>query len=194
MESNDSIRSYILMGIGAVIITISVALYKISTPAVIAEEEAVETIVYKVAPVKGALAPDFELQSLSGETVRLSDHQGQVVLVNFWATWCGPCKIEMPAIQDRYERYSPDLVVLAVNVAELPETVADFIEELQLTFDPLLDPNYEIETLYRIVGYPSSFFVDKDGVIQAVHIGFMTEGQLDGYLIDAGLDVVFANQ
>lgn len=194
MKFDDSTKSYVLMGLGAVMITISIAIYKISTPAISAEGEKVEPIGLEVAPVKGSLAPDFELQSLSGETVRLSDYKGQVVLVNFWATWCPPCLLEMPGIQDRYERYSPDLVVLAVNIAEPPTLVSGFVEEFQLTFDPLLDPKAEIEMLYRIVGYPSTIFIDREGVIQAVHIGFMTEDQLDGYLIDAGLDLETADQ
>ena len=194
MKFDDSAKSYVLMGLGAVIITVAIALYKISTPAISAEGDKLEPIGLEVAPVKGALAPDFKLQSLGGNTVQLSDYRGQVVLVNIWATWCPPCLLEMPAIQDRYERYSPDLVVLAVNVAEPTVFVTDFVEELQLTFDPLLDPKAEIDLIYKIRGYPSSYFIDRDGVIRAVHIGFMTEDQLDGYLIDAGLDLEISNQ
>jgi hypothetical protein len=100
----------------------------------------------------------------------------------------------MPAIQERFERYSPDLVVLAVNISEPPALVSSFVEELQLTFDPLLDLTGGVEMLYRIIGYPSTYFIDKNGVIREVHIGFMTEDQLDGYLIDTGLEVVISSQ
>ena len=87
-----------------------------------------------VAPIKGALAPDFELGTVYGETVKLSDFRGQAVLVNFWATWCAPCRIEMPAIQERFETYSPGLQVLAVDFAEPLDAVAAFKKELGITF------------------------------------------------------------
>lgn len=143
----------------------------------------------EVAPIKGAIAPDFTLTSLSGEEVSLSDFRGQPVLVNFWATWCGPCRLEMPAIQDRYQMHQPDLVVLAVNLAESAEQVSEFVDELGLTFDPLLDADGSIFELYQVLGYPSSYFIDPDGIIQAVHIGFMTEGQLDENIALIGIDI-----
>jgi peroxiredoxin len=139
---------------------------------------------------KNALAPDFSLGSLSGEEVRLSEFRGQVVLLNFWATWCAPCRLEMPAFQERFDRLSPDLVVLAVNNNETSTDVSNFVQELGLTFDPLLDPGAEIQDLYQIIGYPSTFFVNPDGQIQEIHIGIMTEDQLDGYLSALGLDLV----
>jgi peroxiredoxin len=135
------------------------------------------------------LAPDFTLQSVSGETVSLSDHRGKVVLINFWATWCPPCRQEMPDIQDRYARYSPDLVVLAVNNNETADLVAAFVDEFGLTFDPLLDPGAVVQTLYQLNGYPTSIFVDRDGVIQVIKVGFMTAGQMDGYLGSLGIGV-----
>lgn len=140
-----------------------------------------------VAPVKGAVAPDFELINVEGENVKLSDYRGKSVLINFWATWCGPCRLEMPAIQARYEQYSPELVVLAVDNDESQEIVAAFVDELGLTFPILLDFGAVIQDLYRIRGYPSSLFVDANGIIQVVHIGIMTEGQLDGYLAEIGI-------
>lgn len=140
------------------------------------------------APVEGAPAPDFELQSLSGESVRLSDLHGRPVLVNFWATWCAPCRIEMPAIQDRFEALQPELEVLAINFDESAEQAQGFVDELGLTFPILLDPGGDVNrNTYRVRGYPSSFFVNADGVIEVVHIGIMTEEQLDGYLSEVGL-------
>jgi peroxiredoxin len=139
---------------------------------------------------KGALAPDFILQSISGEEVMLSDFRGKVVLLNFWATWCAPCRLEMPAFQERFDLLSPHLVVLAVNNNETKLEVSDFVDELGLTFDPLLDPGAEIQALYQIIGYPSTFFVNPDGQIEEIHIGIMTEGQLDGYLSSMGFDLV----
>lgn len=140
-----------------------------------------------IAPVRDAIAPDFELINLEGENVKLSDFRGQAVLINFWATWCGPCRIEMPAIQARYAQYYPEFVVLAVDNDESLEIVFVFVGELGLTFPVLLDPGALIQNLYLIPGYPSSFFVDADGIIRVVHIGIMTEGQLDGYLFEIGI-------
>jgi peroxiredoxin len=138
-------------------------------------------------PVEGGMAPDFEAESLSGETVKLSDFRGHPVLINFWATWCIPCEIEMPAIQARYETYSPELVVLAVDFDEPRELVEDFVYELDLTFNVLLDPGGSVQQLYRVRGYPTSVFVDAEGVIQKIHIGLMTEKQLDENLAWIGL-------
>ncbi len=142
----------------------------------------------QVAPVKGALAPDFTLVNLEGENVSLSDFHGQPVLINLWATWCGPCRIEMPAIQARFERYQDDgFVVLAVNFDEQRGDVQAFRDEFGLTFQMLLDPGAEVQKLYRTRSYPSSFFVDRNRVIQVQHIGVMTEGNLDGNLAQIGL-------
>lgn len=140
-----------------------------------------------VAPVVGFIAPDFELESIEAEAVRLGDFRGKVVLINFWATWCGPCRVEMPAMQNRFEAYDGDLVILAVDNDEPLEKVVAFVEELGLTFTVLLDLGAEVQDMYLIRGYPTSVFVDKDGIIQFIHIGIMTEDQLDGYLAELDL-------
>ena len=141
-----------------------------------------------VEPVLEARAPGFSLQTTAGETVRLGELRGQPVLVNFWATWCGPCRIEMPAIQARYEMFEDDgLVVLAVNFDESRESVLAYRQELGLSFPLLLDPGGEVQRLYRNRSYPTSFFIDEDGIIQAHHIGVMTESQLDKNLAKVGL-------
>ncbi len=139
------------------------------------------------APEIGALAPDFELLTITGESIRLDDLRGQVVLLNFWATWCAPCRLEMPHLQNRFELFSPDLVVLAVNFDEPAQDVGAFVLELGLTFPTLLDPGALVQDLYRVRGYPTSVFVDRDGVIQIIHIGILTEGQLDDYLAQVGI-------
>lgn len=141
----------------------------------------------EVAAVQGSLAPDFELASIEGGDVKLSDFRGEVVLVNFWATWCGPCRVEMPALQSRFEAYDGDLVILAVDNDEPLERVSAFVDELGLTFTVLLDLGANIQELFLIRGYPTSIFVDADGIIQFIHIGIMTEDQLDGYLSEMGL-------
>lgn len=138
--------------------------------------------------IQGSQAPDFALKDLQGRTVRLSDYQGQPVLVNFWATWCVPCRLEMPALEQRYARWqSSGLVILAVDFAEPASDVKSFKDEFGLSFPLLLDPNGDVQQMYRVRGYPSSFFVDPDGVIQVVQIGPLTEGQLDADLAAIGL-------
>lgn len=136
----------------------------------------------------GSLAPDFTLASLDGGEIGLADLRGQVAVLNFWATWCAPCRLEMPALQSRAEKFHGRLRVLAINFDEPEEDVRAFVDELGLTFDVLLDPGAQVQSLYRIRGYPTSYFVDEEGVIRAIHIGLLTEGQLDGYLAELGLE------
>ncbi|MCS6909216.1 MAG: redoxin domain-containing protein [Anaerolineales bacterium] len=140
------------------------------------------------APVVGAPAPDFVLTDLEGRQVRLSDFKGQVVLLNFWATWCSPCQAEMPAIEDRYATFkSQGLVVLGINQDEDTKTVQAFVERLGLTFTILLDPGAVVGELYRARGLPTTFIVDRDGKIIVQKVGFMSDRQLDQYLSQAGL-------
>ena len=139
------------------------------------------------SPAIGSPAPDFELTNLTGDHIRLSELRGTVVLINFWATWCGPCRLEMPAIQERYERYRPELAVLAVDFDEPADEVKKFVEELGLTFEVLLDPGAKVQDLYRVRGYPTTYLVDAEGSVQVSHIGLMTEDQLDSYLTQVGV-------
>jgi peroxiredoxin len=135
----------------------------------------------------GSAAPDFNLNTYLGEDIRLGGFKGSPVLINFWATWCQPCRLEIPYIQSRYERYNTDLVVMAVNYDEPENIVQTFAEEFNLTFNVLLDPGGRIQSLYQIRGYPTTYFIDSDGIIRVIHIGFMTESQLDDYLKQVGV-------
>lgn len=133
-------------------------------------------------PQAGKLAPDFELDRVEGPKVKLSDFAGHPVLLNYWATWCPPCREELPLIQDRLERYSPDLVVLTINAGEDPETVKNFIQQNAFSFHVLLDPEWKAEALYGIYAYPTSVFIDREGLIQARYVGGMSAEILDEYL------------
>ena len=126
------------------------------------------------APQKGFLAPDFTLETLDGESVTLSDLRGKAVLLNFWATWCPPCRAEMPAFQEAYNDYEDkDFVILAVNATlqDNPDDIAAFIAEYGLSFPIVLDVEGEANRLYQIQSLPTSFFIDKEGVISEVVIG-----------------------
>ena len=179
--------------IGAIGVAALAAIAFIATlpaaPEVSAPADTIDTTNLEIAPTQGALAPDFTLFNLEGEQITLTELRGQPVMINLWATWCAPCRIEMPHIQDRFERYADEgLVVLAVDFDEPAGQVEAFRDELGLTFDLLLDPGAEVQELYRNRSYPSTFFVDESGVIQVQHIGVMTEGQLDEHLAAIGLE------
>lgn len=139
------------------------------------------------APEKGQPAPDFTLENLDGEPMALEDLRGKVVLLNFWATWCGPCRVEMPALESRHQQYPEQLAVVGIDFDEPKENVAAFMEEFGLTFPILLDPGAVVQDAYRIRGYPTSVFLDQDGTVQIVHIGIMAEDQLDDYLQELGV-------
>ena len=139
------------------------------------------------APIVGAPAPDFSLETVDGQRVTLSDLQGKVVAVNFWATWCAPCRLEMPDLEARAEQFPDRLSVLGVNFAETAEEVEAFRKEVGIEFPLLLDPKADVQRLYRVLGYPTTFFVDEEGTIRYQHIGLMSPGQLDAYLEGMGL-------
>ena len=135
-------------------------------------------------PEIGKLAPDFKLTGLDGQEVSLSDFRGKPVLLNFWATWCGPCRIEMPFLQEIYEEWTgKGLVVLAVNLQENPTTVKQFVENAGLTFPVLLSPGNKVPLAYNIRGIPATFFIDADGVIRDIKIGaFSGAGEIESKL------------
>lgn len=142
----------------------------------------------RVGPEIGSLAPDFTLNSLEETVIHLSDYPGHPVIINFWATWCGPCRLEMPIIEEFHEQFSPDLIVLAVNLQESKPDVNFFANELDLKFPILLDQEAEVSSLYRVQGLPTTFFVDRNGRIQAIHIGSLTEKHLINYLTKIGIN------
>jgi peroxiredoxin len=126
------------------------------------------------APQEGFLAPDFTLKTLAGESITLSDLQGQAVLVNVWASWCMPCRAEMPAMERIYQEYQDDgFVILAVNATD-QDSVGNaraFVEEYGLTFPILLDHDGAVGAQYQVTALPSSFFILPDGTIEEVVFG-----------------------
>ncbi|HSL28459.1 MAG TPA: TlpA disulfide reductase family protein [Anaerolineales bacterium] len=126
------------------------------------------------APQKDFLAPDFSLNTTDGKAVRLSDLRGQAVLINLWATWCPPCREEMPSIEEVYQEYQDEgFTVLAVNMTyqDDPLRVVPFVEEQGLSFPILLDDSGVMAHAYQMRSLPSSYFIRRDGTINEVVIG-----------------------
>lgn len=126
------------------------------------------------APQVGFLAPEFTLSSLDGEVVSLSDFHGKVVVLNFWASWCPPCKAEMPSFEKVYQaQHYLGVEILAVNRTDqdaLP-AIRTFSDSYQLSFPILLDEKGEVSRLYRVTAMPTTFFIQPDGIIHSVVIG-----------------------
>ncbi len=158
------------------------------TPAPTAQSEAGLGALDENAPAIGKPAPDFALPDPSGRVVKLSDLRGQVVWVNFWATWCVPCKRELPDIQRLYdEKHDQGLEVLEVNWQEDGATASDFFEAHGLTLPILLDRNGQVFRQYKLQGLPDSFFIDRNGSIVAIYYGQLSLSKMREKLAAAGL-------
>jgi len=132
------------------------------------------------APVAGHLAPDFTLTTLSGEEVTLSDFRGrQPVVLNFWATWCPPCRAEIPFFQSASRKYNGQVAVLGVDDGELRATVAPFVTEMGMTYPVPLDEESVVSRRYRVNSLPSTYFIGRDGVVEHVHIGIISQAVLE---------------
>lgn len=139
-------------------------------------------------PVVGKPAPDFALRRSDGTTVKLSDLRGKVVFVNFWASWCVPCRKELPDIQAIYdEKKDVGLEVLAVNWKEDAETATGFFTARNLTLPLLFDGSGAVYDQYKLQGLPDSFFIDREGNIAALQYGAVTETNIRDRLRTAGL-------
>ena len=134
-------------------------------------------------PVVGSLAPDFTLTDLDGNSVRLADFRGQAVFLNFWATWCPPCRAEMPDIEALHRKYRDrGVVVLGVDLRESESTVRTYLERGGYTWTFLIDTTGRVASAYRVSAIPTSFFIDREGVIRAVVIGGMTASTMEARL------------
>jgi peroxiredoxin len=131
------------------------------------------------APVVGKPAPSFTLKATSGDTIGLDQLRGKVVLVNFWATWCVPCKTELPAIDAVQRRFGADnFVALAVDYREQDDVVERFGSKAGLSFPLLQDSVGSVAVLYRLVGVPSSYLIDREGVLRTIQTGPFSEKKL----------------
>jgi thiol-disulfide isomerase/thioredoxin len=132
-------------------------------------------------PAKGSAAPDFELKSLDGKSVQLSSLKGKAVLVNFWATWCEPCKIEMPWLVDLQKKYGPDgLQIVGVAMDDSGEkTISDFARKMQVNYTILLGTEKVADQWGGVDGLPTSFFLDRDGKVVDRAMGLVSESVIE---------------
>jgi len=144
--------------------------------------EPVSTVTIPVA--EGDLAPDFKLQDLDGETVSLSGLRGRPVLLNFWATWCPPCLAEMPYLQQVVEEWQgKELAVLTIDIGESRSTVQNYLQSYKLSLPVLLDTKKTVSNKYGFRYVPTTFFIDKDGIIQRMRVGsFPSKEAIDAYI------------
>lgn len=125
------------------------------------------------APVPNAAAPDFTLRAASGRNTRLSELRGQVVLVNFWATWCGPCREEMPELARLYEKYrAAGFTLLGVNIDDDAGKALALAAKLGLSFPILLDTDKQVSKAWQLSTMPSTVLIDRDGRVRYVHRGY----------------------
>ena len=123
--------------------------------------------------MEGQPAPDFALKSSTGENMRLSEYRGDVVMINFWATWCGPCRQEMPLLDELYSRYQRvGFNLLGVNIDDDSGRAMDMIEDLGVNFPVLFDARKEVSKLYDVEAMPVTVIVDREGTVRYVHHGY----------------------
>ena len=131
------------------------------------------------APIPGYVAPGFSLLSLGGETVSLEDFRGQPVIINFWATWCPPCRAEIPHFQDASVKYEGRLTILGIDQGEPQAVVSDFASTFGMTYPILLDSNSDVNRSYSVSALPTTVFVDSNGLVDEVYAGIVNLAVLE---------------
>ncbi|MBT3189065.1 MAG: TlpA family protein disulfide reductase [Anaerolineae bacterium] len=128
----------------------------------------------------GEIATDFRGTTLEGETISLSDYRGKIVMINDFATWCGPCLLETPHLVELYNAKKDEVEIIALNMQEKESDVAGYQDEFNITYSLVMDPNGELtEGIYRPIGLPTSWFIDPEGVVRYVHSGPLTAPMLE---------------
>ncbi|MCS6844654.1 MAG: TlpA family protein disulfide reductase [Caldilineales bacterium] len=132
---------------------------------------------------KGDLAPDFALSYPDGTRTRLSDLKGQAVVMNFWASWCAPCKEEMPGFAKAHRRYSDEgVVIIGINAQETAEQAQKFLDQVAVPFTVALDTRGEVMQAYNVRGLPTTVFIDREGRIAVRYAGLLSEQQLEAFI------------
>jgi peroxiredoxin len=193
---NKKILSYIITALvigGMVVFMVKNTVNKdepTDTGVIVDEKEQDEDVV--IGLDQGNTPPDFELKTMTGETVKLSDYKGKKVILNFWASWCGPCKAEMPHMQNYYlnNKESANVEVIAVNLTayergepgRIRENVMDFIEEYGLTFPIPMDGSGTVSQAYSILTIPTTYILGTDGTIAQIVVGPMNEETMENLI------------
>jgi peroxiredoxin len=131
------------------------------------------------APIAGYRAPQFTLSSTLGEEISLADYRGQPVVLNFWATWCPPCRAEVPHFQDASVKYNGQATILGIDQGEPLPIVADFASSFSLSYPLLLDPDSAVNRQYGVAALPTTVFVDSNGLVQEVYTGIVNKAVLE---------------
>jgi cytochrome c biogenesis protein CcmG, thiol:disulfide interchange protein DsbE len=138
-------------------------------------------------PKAGSPAPDFSLPDLQDAQIKLSGVKGKAVVLNFWSINCGPCVEEIPLLEQMGGLRPEELVVVAVNLGDPKNSIESFVKSNKITYTVLQDGDGSISNLYHVSAYPVTYFIDRDGIIQAVHTGQLTSGILPANLKEIGI-------
>ena len=145
---------------------------------VIALDGDTDSINQPPVPSLGRLAPNFRLPNIHDEVIRLSDFRGRYVLLNFWASWCGPCRKEAPELSALSDRFPETLIVLGINQQETIEAVTVFVSQFAVSYQILLDFNGQVSSTYAVsTGLPISLLIDPNGVIREIYVGILSQEQ-----------------
>jgi thiol-disulfide isomerase/thioredoxin len=179
-------RTFMLVGsLVLLVVVFSAIVWLLSTRNQTTTQSASGTADLPVAPVVEALAPDFELVDVrTNRTLKLSDLRGKPVFLNFWGTWCPPCRAEMPEMQKFYNQHKGQLEMIGISMGprDTPDMVRSFVDQYSYTWTFIHDADYSVATTYRIQAVPTSYFLNSDGVIKAVNIGPMDAPKMEEYL------------
>jgi len=176
-SSFGRVISLITMGVG--LIAVGIAAMTLITLRRSQATSNVETVPVKV----DYPAPSLTLTDMDGSSRSLTDYRGQIVLVNMWATWCPPCREEMPTLQTFYQKYASDgFVIIGLNDGDAAVDVRDFVTEYGLTFPIWLDPTYSSETAFGTMNLPSSFIIDRSGQVRLQWVGGIGMSLLEKYV------------
>lgn len=177
-------RIYALMSIGLGFLTVGVMFFMLLNQQNASSQD------FSTVPAKVNFpAPQLVLKDLSGKQVSLDDYRGNVILVNLWATWCPPCREEMPTLQAFYQKYKESgFVLIAIDQEETLEVVQPFVDEFGLTFPVWLDPDYEAQRKFNTMNLPSSYVIDRTGMVRLTWIGGISKKNLEKYVPDVILE------
>ena len=182
---------WVVLGLWAAVILGAAVIFALDKLGLLSLSDMTQPQVFEAgeAPQVGQPAPLFEVAGLDGKMVSLAGYKGRVVVLNFWATWCGPCVREMPMFQKAASQYASEMVVLGIDMQESANKVRSFMADLDIQYDILIDQSGQVGKAYQVFMLPTTYFIGADGLIQAHHIGIMTEDQLAIYLSQAGVGV-----